>query len=229
MTALSSISDPRFLPYGLYACENSFVLHDRKYRPLMRFAAHEDQDEMCDDLPGGIECEASHTWVRVKPETAEVVAPDEWIYHDKESHLWLHSGSPDRTKLQALIDQFPQLGVEIERRDAEATGAKKAEANDRDFHDRMNADYHDRMEVIRTKPPLAVTESDLRQLPIRERLRLETEIMMARANSAMLAQAQFAAQMRAGRIPYPSAPSADPMQSGFKIKLGPNLLGRKRK
>jgi hypothetical protein len=39
--------------------------------------------------------------------------------------------------------------------------------------------------------------------------------------------AQFAEDMRAGRIPRPSAPE-DPTPK-FKINLGPNLLGRKRK
>jgi hypothetical protein len=42
-----------------------------------------------------------------------------------------------------------------------------------------------------------------------------------------LSQAQFARDMRAGRIPRPSAPE-DPTPK-FKISLGPTLLGRKRK
>jgi hypothetical protein len=42
------------------------------------------------------------------------------------------------------------------------------------------------------------------------------------------AQAQFAEDMRAGRIPMPSA-AEDPSTSYFKPRLGPTLLGRKRK
>jgi hypothetical protein len=42
-----------------------------------------------------------------------------------------------------------------------------------------------------------------------------------------LSQAQFARDMRAGRVPGPSAPE-DPAPK-FKISLGPTLLGRKRK
>jgi hypothetical protein len=41
-------------------------------------------------------------------------------------------------------------------------------------------------------------------------------------------QLKFAEDMRAGRIPGPGAPQ-DPTPSGFRPRLGPTLLGRKRK
>src|SRR5258708_10061415 len=125
MSILATINDPKLLPYGVYVTPDSFVIHDRKYRPIARFAAHEDQDETFEDwgdahLPGGIYCDASFTFIRVKPETAQVVAADEWIEHDRENRLYLYEGEPDRTKLKELVDQFPEMAAEIQRRAAEA-------------------------------------------------------------------------------------------------------------
>jgi hypothetical protein len=68
----------------------------------------------------------------VRPETAAVVAADEWIQHDKINDFYFYEGSPDETKLQELVDQFPEIGAEIQRRDAEAAATKKAEAEAQD-------------------------------------------------------------------------------------------------
>jgi hypothetical protein len=132
---LTTIKDWKLLPYGAWQTPDSFVIHDRKYRPLIRLAAHEDQDEPCEgwgnaDLPGGIDCHASGgdpCFIRVRPETAHVVDPSEWIEHDKDWAYWFYKGEPDRARLQQLVDSIPELGAEIERRDAAAVAAKKAE------------------------------------------------------------------------------------------------------
>jgi hypothetical protein len=138
MCILATINDPKLLPYGAYATPDSFVIHDRNYRPLVRFLAHEDQDEPCEgwgnaDLPGGIDCLAREGWpafIRVRPETAEIVGPSVRIEHDKDAAVYFYKGTPDRTKLQKLVDQFPELGAEIQRRDKAALTSEKAERDE---------------------------------------------------------------------------------------------------
>jgi AAA domain-containing protein/IclR-like helix-turn-helix domain-containing protein len=188
MCILASIKDPKLLPYGAFSTPGSFVIHDRRYRPLVRFAAHKDQDEPCEgwgnlDLPGGIDCLARGGWpafIRVRPETAEIVAADERIAHDEDSDVYLYKGEPDQAKLQRLIDQFPELAAEIQRRDAfERRKGKQRLVTDARM-ERARDDRKARIAAIQAKPLLEITESDLRVLPIGERLKLETKIMMAR-------------------------------------------------
>jgi len=187
---LATINHPELLPYGAFATADSFVIHDRRYRPLVRLAAHEDQDEPYEgwgnaDLPGGIDCLAGRGWpafIRVRPETARIADPSEWIPHDKDEAVWFYRGEPDYARLQDLVNSIPEIGAEIQRRDAAASASEKIEADKRDFSDRLNANYHARIAAILAKPPLEVTESDLSTLPIRDRLQLELKIMMERNN-----------------------------------------------
>ncbi|MDN5006159.1 AAA family ATPase [Bradyrhizobium sp. GCM10027634] len=143
MCIVAQINDPKLLPYGAFAASNSFVIHDRKYRPIVRLAAHEDQDEPCEgwdnmDLPGGIDCLAGEGWpafIRVIPETAQTVDASAWIEHDKDSSVWFYNdGNPPdrdeetRNKLQVLIDSIPELAAEIQRREAAARASVEAQA-----------------------------------------------------------------------------------------------------
>lgn len=141
MCVIAQINDPELLPYGAFAGPDSFVIHDRRYRPIVRLAAHEDQDEPCEGwdnlhLPGGINCLARGGWpafIRVVPETARAVEPSQWIEHDKDNSVWFYDDgtSPDRdeetrSRLQELIDRFPEIGAEIQRRDKAAAAAEQA-------------------------------------------------------------------------------------------------------
>jgi RecA-family ATPase len=161
----------------------------------VRFAAHEDQDEPCEvwsnaDLPGGIYCDASFSFIRVKPETAQVVAADEWVEHDRENRLYIYEGEPDQAKLLELV-QFPEMAAEIERRDAEAAAAKEAERRAFEWQAHLNAEYEERLAAVRAKPPLELAESDLKWLPIRERLQLENKIGEARYKMREAAVAEW--------------------------------------
>jgi hypothetical protein len=151
---LATINHPELLPYGAFAAADSFVIHDRRYQPLVRLAAHEDQDEPCEgwgnaDLPGGIECLNRGGWpafIRVRPETARIADPSERIPHDKDDAVWFYRGEPDHARLQDLVNSIPELGAEIQRRDAAVSVSEKIEADNRDFHDRLNANYHARID-----------------------------------------------------------------------------------
>lgn len=214
MCVLAQIKDPKLLPYGAWQTPDSFVIHDRKYRPIIRLAAHEDQDEPCEEwgnanLPGAmdLDCHAkggAPCFIRVRPETARAVDPSERIEHEEGLAYWFYKGQPDRDHLQNLVDSIPGLGAEIKRRDVATAAAKKAEREAFEWQAEAGARYDDWLEALLAKPPLEVTDADLRQLPIQDRLQLETKIMMARHEAAQLEMAQFARDIKTGKIPMPS-------------------------
>jgi hypothetical protein len=212
MTALAEIKDWKLYPYGAFAAPDSFVLHDRRYRPLVRLAAHEDQDEAHEEwgnanLPGAkdLDCHArggTECFIRVLPATAQVVDPDERIEHDNQ--FWFYKGEPDRTKLQAMVDSIPGLGAEIERRDAAAIAAKKAEREAFEWQAEAQASLKARKAAILAKPPLELTNADLSWFPIRERIQLENKIAKARQEQQEQLLASFGKRLEALRSLYRS-------------------------
>lgn len=116
-----AIKDPQLLPYGVFVTSDSSVLHDRKYRPLVRVAGR---------------------WPHHDPATATVCDPVEWIKHDEKIYLYTDAASPRRDRktrahLQNLIESIPALGDEIKRRDDAALAAEKAEWNDHTKYSRI--------------------------------------------------------------------------------------------
>lgn len=188
MCVLASIKDPKLLPFGAYGTPDSFVIHDRKYRPLIRVAAHEDQDERCEkwgnlDIPGAMDLDCHNEFgpcfIRLVSETAQIVDSSERIEHD--GNFWFYEGQPDRDRLQGLVDSIPGLGAEIERRDAAAAAAKKAEREAFDWQDESAGRVAALRAAILAKPLLGVSQSDLKWLPRQESIQLESRIMKARA------------------------------------------------
>lgn len=109
----ATVKDYKLLPYGAYLTPGASVIFDRDYRPIVRLTGQ---------------------WPDCDPASAVVVDPLERIAHDRKEFFYDAATSPRRDKytredLQDIVDRFPVLASEIERRFQAAERAEKAERN----------------------------------------------------------------------------------------------------
>jgi hypothetical protein len=114
MSTLTSVKDPKLLPYGAYLTDYASVLFDRNYHPIVHVLGK---------------------WPDIYPNLATPCPPSTWIKHDKKVFFYNDGCTPrrdgkTRATLYGMLESIPALGAEVRKRDAAAERSEKKERNE---------------------------------------------------------------------------------------------------